>query len=213
MAGLTIASFGLTEAEFGASEREVRVIHSHPASHVDYMPGAASMSIKMIVNAETDLILRAQIVGSDGVDKRIDVLATATFAGLRASQLSDLELAYAPQFGSAKDPVNMLGYIDRNLAIVESGSSMQWHELRGVADEPAIVDVRTPAEFAAGSIPGAVNIPLDELRRRLTQIESSRVAIYCRVGQRGHIAVSLLRERGFDAVNLDGGYLTWAASR
>ncbi len=206
--GLTIASFGMTEQ---TADRPVRVIHTHPASHATYYPGAETMTIKLVVDAATDLILGAQIIGGQGVDKRIDVLATAASAGLTASALADLELAYAPQYGSAKDPINMLGYVARNRREGQD-RSIQWHELAHELESGAVlVDVRTPEEFASGAIPGAVNISLDELRNRVHELGTGRVIVHCQVGQRGHTAANLLTHLGFDAINLDGGYLTWLA--
>jgi len=132
-------------------------------------------------------------------------------AGLTASALADLELAYAPQFGSAKDPINMLGYVARNLRDGLT-TSIQWHELDEELEGGAmLVDVRTPAEFDRGAIPGSINIPLDDLRDRAHELGSARIVVHCQVGQRGHTAASLLRHLEFDAVNLDGGYRTWLA--
>jgi NADPH-dependent 2,4-dienoyl-CoA reductase/sulfur reductase-like enzyme/rhodanese-related sulfurtransferase len=207
--GLTIASFGATERALAAADRAVRIIHTHPASHATYYPGAETMSIKLIVNAVTDAILGAQIIGAGGVDKRLDVLVTAASAGVTASALADLELAYAPQYGSAKDAINMLGYVARNR---RDGlmRSIQWHELADELEAGAVlVDVRTPEEFAGGAIADAVNIPLDDLRSRVAEIADRRVIVHCQVGQRGHTAASLLTHLGIDAVNLDGGYRTW----
>lgn len=209
--GLTIASFGETETSLRAAGRPVRIIHTHPASHAGYYPGAETMALKLLVDPATDRILGAQAVGGDGVDKRIDVLVTATIAGLTASELADLELAYAPQFGSAKDPVNMLGYVARNLHDGVT-ASIQWHELDAALERGAVlVDVRTPAEHARGAIPGAVNLPLDELREHAPELAGRRVVVHCQVGQRGHTAAALLGQLGIDVVNLDGGYLTWRA--
>jgi NADPH-dependent 2,4-dienoyl-CoA reductase/sulfur reductase-like enzyme/rhodanese-related sulfurtransferase len=209
--GLAVASVGLTEAALLASGRDIRVIHTHPASHATYYPGAQSMALKLIADAATDAILGAQAVGGAGVDRRIDVIATAMSAGLPASRLASLELAYAPQFGSAKDPVNMLGYIAGNLRTGQE-RTVQWHDLAAELNAGALlVDVRTEAEFAAGSIPDAMNIPLDDLRTRLGELGRQRVIVHCQVGQRGHTAASLLRQMGIDAINLDGGYRTWVA--
>lgn len=209
--GVTVASTGANERDLRAAGREVRIIHTHPASHAGYYPGAESMSIKLLVDAATDLILGAQIVGGSGIDKRIDVIATAMSAGLTASSLADLELAYAPQFGSAKDAINMLGYVDSNLRDGLS-RSIQWHELESERESGAVlIDVRTPSEFEAGSIPGALNIPLDNLRDRAYELGSARIIVHCQVGQRGHTAASLLTHLHLDAVNLDGGYRTWLA--
>ncbi|WP_040437397.1 FAD-dependent oxidoreductase [Aestuariimicrobium kwangyangense] len=210
--GLTVAVTGLNEKRLRAAGRPVRVIHTHPASHASYYPGAETMSIKLLVDPDTDAILGAQAVGGDGVDKRIDVIATAIAGGLTASDLADLELAYAPPYGSAKDPVNMLGYVDQNLATGLT-RSIQWHELAdAMAAGEAVIDVRTEGEFAAGAIPGAINLPLDELRERLTELPEGPLVVHCAVGVRGHAGARLLAEHGRESRNLDGGYKTWVVS-
>lgn len=209
--GSTVALVGWSERRLVAAGRPHRTIHTHPASHATYYPGAESMAIKLLVDAETDRILGAQIVGGAGVDKRIDVIAVAMAAGLTATALSQLELAYAPQYGSAKDPVNMIGYVAENLA-TGTTRTLQWHELPSAVDAGAVVvDVRTPAEYATGAIPGSRNIPLDELRARHVELLGRPVVVHCQVGQRGHIAARLLTQLGHDVRNLDGGYRTWAA--
>ncbi len=211
--GATVAFVGWSERRLIADGRAHRVIHTHPASHATYYPGAQAMAMKLLVDPASALILGAQIVGGDGVDKRIDVIAVAMAAGLTASALSQLELAYAPQYGSAKDPVNMIGYVAQNLA-EGTTDAVQWHELPAALDAgAALVDVRTPAEFAAGAIPGAVNLPLDELRERHGEIADGPVIVHCQVGQRGHTAARLLTQLGYDVRNLDGGYRTWLAGR
>ncbi len=211
--GITIAATGWNEKLLRAEGREIRVIHTHPASHTAYYPGAQSMSLKLVIDANTDEILGAQGVGGDGVDKRIDVISTAMAGGLTASELSDLELAYAPQFSSAKDPVNMLGYVALN-ALEGLTRSVQWHELEEeLAGGAVLIDVRTAREYAEGAIPGSINIPLDDIRARIAQIPQRRLIVHCKVGQRGHTAARLLAQLGRDAVNLDGGYLTWSAGR
>ncbi|WP_431969869.1 FAD-dependent oxidoreductase [Nocardia sp. bgisy134] len=203
------ARTGWSETRLQAAGRPFRVLHSHPLAHAGYYPGARAMSMKLLIDPETDAILGAQAVGGEGVDKRIDVLATAMAGGIPASRLMDLELAYAPQFGSAKDPVNMLGYMADNLRI-GALRTVQWHEIDEViAAGSHLVDVRSPEEFAAGSIPGARNIPLDELRERVDEIPQGSVLVFCQVGQRGNSATRVLTQRGRQAVNLDGGYRTW----
>ncbi len=207
--GLQAASTGWSEKRAKAAGRAVRVIHTHPADHAGYYPGAKGMSLKLVVDAETDAILGAQGVGEAGVDKRIDVIATAMRGGLTASDLADLELAYAPQFGSAKDPVNMLGFIAQNLVdgLVET---IQWHEIDAAAAEGVqVIDVRTASEYERGSYPGAVNIPLDELRERLDEVEAESI-VHCQVGLRGYLAARVLAQHGRRARNLDGGYRTWS---
>lgn len=213
-----IGAFGLATAIAGLSERAAKragiahqIIHLHPSSHAGYYPGAKRLSLKVLFEPKTGRLLGAQANGEDGVDKRIDVLATAIYAGLTVDDLMDLELAYAPQFGSAKDAINQAGYVGNN---VWSGNTptIQWHDLVAAQAQGAVViDVRTATENAAGSIPGAVNIPVDELRDHASELVGQDVIVHCAVGQRGHTAVQLLKGHGVTARNLDGGYITWRA--
>ncbi len=210
--GLQVATTGWNEKRLRAAGVPYRAIHTHPASHAGYYPGSEPMSLKLLVDPDTDQILGAQGVGRDGVDKRIDVIATAMTGDLTASALADLELAYAPQFASAKDPVNMLGHVADNLR-TGTTSSIQWHELdAALAAGATLIDVRTPAEHEAGSIPGALLFPLDDLRDRADELPDGRLVAHCAVGIRGHTAVRLLTQLGRDVANLDGGYKTWAAA-
>lgn len=205
------AKVGWSERQLVAAGRAHRVIHTHPASHATYYPGAQPMSMKLLVEPTTDAILGAQVVGGEGVDKRTDVIAVAMAGGITASGLARLELAYAPQFGSAKDPINQLGYVADNL---RSGTTrtVQWHELDAALHAGAtLVDVRSEGEHAAGAIPEAINIPVDELRDRLQELPDGPLIVHCQVGQRGHTAARILAQRGRDVRNLDGGYRTWAA--
>ena len=209
---LMIAATGWNEKRLSTSGREFKVIHTHPNSHAGYYPGAKQMALKLIFDPKSGEILGAQGVGSEGVDKRIDVIATAIRGGITAPELADLELAYAPPFGSAKDPINMLGYIAENMM---SGllDTAQWHEIDEFRDRGfQLVDVRTPSEYAAGFIPGAISIPVDEIRSRASELLNKDLLVNCQVGQRGHTASMLLKELGFNAINLDGGYLTWSNS-
>ena len=209
---LMIAATGWNEKRLSASGRDFKVIHTHPNSHAGYYPGAKQMALKMIFDAKTGEILGAQGVGVEGVDKRIDVIATAIRGGITAPELADLELAYAPPFGSAKDPINMLGYIAENMmtGLLETA---QWSQIDEFEDRGfLLVDVRTSSEYAAGSIPGALSMPVDEIRNRVAELTNKDVLVHCQVGQRGHTATMLLKELGFNAVNLDGGYLTWINS-
>lgn len=209
--GLQVATTGWNEKRLRAAGRPYRAIHTHPAAHATYYPGAASISLKLLVDPETDQIVGAQGVGEDGVDKRIDVIATAMAAKLPAAQLAQLELSYAPPFGSAKDPVNMLGYIDRNNSTGMTETA-QWHELADLLQAGwHLVDVRTKDEFNSGNIPGAINIPLDELRDRLTELPDGPLLVHCQVGLRGHLAARILAQHGRQVRNLDGGYRTWYA--
>lgn len=210
--GLSAGSVGWNERRARAAGKNLRVIHLHPANHAGYYPGAETIHLKVVVDADTDLILGAQAVGGQGVDKRIDVIATAMRAGLTATDLADLELAYAPQFGSAKDPINMAGFINDNMVAGER--TFQWYELDdALADGWTLVDVRTPKEFDRGQIPGAVNIPVDDLRERIDELRAKKVLVHCQVGLRGHVACTLLDNLGIEAANLDGGYVTWGHGR
>ncbi len=209
--GLQVATTGWNEKRLRAAGRPYRAIHTHPASHAGYYPGADGMSLKLLVDPRTDAILGAQGIGEGGVDKRIDVLATAITGGITASALAGLELAYAPQFSSAKDPVNMLGYIAENLRLGTS-TTIQWHELdEALSSGATLLDVRTAQEHAAGAIPGALLFPVDELRDRLDEIPGGPLIVHCAVGLRGHTAARLLAQAGREVRNLDGGYRTWAA--
>jgi NADPH-dependent 2,4-dienoyl-CoA reductase/sulfur reductase-like enzyme/rhodanese-related sulfurtransferase len=208
----TAAMTGWNEKRLQAAGRPYRCIHSHPMSHATYYPGAEQMSLKLIFDPVDGTILGAQAVGGAGVDKRIDILATALSAGMHAGALADLELAYAPPFSSAKDPVNMLGYMAENILSGEC-DVIEPSELPGLIDSGwTLVDVREPDEHAAGSIPGSINLPLDTLRREVTALGSGPIAVYCLVGQRGHTATEYLHRIGRVARNLDGGYKTWLAA-
>ena len=209
---LTIATTGWNEKRLVAAARPYIAIHNHPASHAGYYPGAQSMSLKLLVDPISHEILGVQGVGREGVDKRIDVISTAMRGGITAPELADLELAYAPPFSSAKDPVNMLGYMAEN---VLSGltPTAQWSEVGAkVAEGYSILDVRSVGEVEQGTLPGALNIPIDEIRERKAEIPKGKILVTCQVGQRGHAVTRLLREWGYEAINLDGGYLTWSNS-
>jgi NADPH-dependent 2,4-dienoyl-CoA reductase/sulfur reductase-like enzyme/rhodanese-related sulfurtransferase len=209
---LMIATTGWNEKRLIAQNRPYLAIHTHPNSHAGYYPDAKQMALKLLFDPKTGEILGAQGVGIEGVDKRIDVIATAIRGGITAPELADLELAYAPPFGSAKDPVNMLGYIAENLisGLVETA---QWNQIDEFVEKGFdLIDVRSTGEFGRGSIPGARNIPVDEIRGRASELTNKDILVNCQVGQRGHTATMLLKELGFNAVNLDGGYLTWSNS-
>jgi NADPH-dependent 2,4-dienoyl-CoA reductase/sulfur reductase-like enzyme/rhodanese-related sulfurtransferase len=224
-----LGAFGFAVGITGLSERAAikagikhQVIHVHPNNHAGYYPGAKRVSMKVLFDPETGLILGAQAHGEDGVDKRIDVIATAMHAnasagggsrgGLTIDDLMDLELAYAPQFGSAKDAINIAGYVGNN---VFNGTTptLQWHELEAARAAGAqVIDVRSPHEHGAGHIPGTINIPVDELRDRLGEVQLEDVVVYCAVGQRGHIATQILKANSAKVRNLDGGYSTWSVA-
>jgi len=209
---LMIATTGWNEKRLKAAGRSYTTIHSHPNSHAGYYPDAKQMTLKLIFEPKTGEILGAQGVGIEGVDKRIDVIATAIRGDITAPELADLELAYAPPFGSAKDPVNMLGYMAENVisGLIETAQWSQIEEFRNKGYE--LIDVRTEAEFDRGTIPGAKSMPVDSIRERKSELTNKNLLVTCQVGQRGHTASLLLKELGFNAVNLDGGYLLWSNS-
>lgn len=209
---LMIATTGWNEKRLKATGRRHQSIHTHPNSHAGYYPDAKQMTLKLIFEPTTGEILGAQGVGLEGVDKRIDVIATAMRGGITAPELADLELAYAPPFGSAKDPVNMLGYIAENL-ISGLVHTAQWNEIEDFTSRGyELIDVRSAGEFSRGHIPGAKNISVDEIRERRAELDHKDLLVHCQVGQRGHTASLLLQELGFNPINLDGGYLTWSNS-
>jgi CoA-disulfide reductase len=212
---LTVASTGHNEKilkrnnlEYG-KDYKVSIIHSK--SHAGYYPGAIPMAIKLIFTSEGK-ILGAQIVGYDGVDKRIDVIATAIRFGGTVYDLKELELAYAPPFSSAKDPVNMAGFTAENILNGDM-DVIHWHEMDKLAkDNTIIVDVREPIEREMGYIEGSVNIPVNQLRNRMSELDKNKlIVIYCAVGLRGYIAARILMQNGFTNVkNLSGGYTTYS---
>ena len=209
---LTVATTGWNEKKAKAADLDYIVAHTHPSHHAGYYPGAQGMSIKIIVDKKTQEILGAQAVGREGVDKRIDVIATAMRGGLTAPELADLELAYAPPYGSAKDPVNMLGYISENV-LNGVTPTVQWSEVNSLVSQGwTVVDVRSKGEFDRGHIPNSINISIDEIRERINEVPKEKILVTCQVGQRGHAATRLLREMGYNALNLDGGYMTWSHS-
>ena len=207
--GMAAALTGLTEGLAQRMGITHKVIHLHPSSHAGYYPGAERVSLKVLFDPETGKLLGAQGIGRDGVDKRIDVIATAIYAGLTIDDLMNLELSYAPAFGSAKDAINQTGYVGNN---VREGKTpnIQWHEVEAAQDSGAIVvDVRTSDEHQAGNIPGAILMPVDELRNHVEELKGKDVIVTCAVGQRGHTATQILRSHGIKVRNLDGGYTTW----
>lgn len=211
--------FDLTAAVTGLSEKSAKRLgipyqksYTHSASHASYYPGAYPMSIKILFAPDTGKLLGAQVIGRDGVDKRIDVFATALRHGLTVEDLSELELAYAPPYGSAKDPVNIAGFTALN--IMEKRMPVFFAEEVAAADRSrqVLLDVRTKDEFEQGSISGCVHIPLDDLRNRLGELDKSKeILVFCQVGLRGYLATRILLQNGFAAKNLSGGYKTWSA--
>jgi NADPH-dependent 2,4-dienoyl-CoA reductase/sulfur reductase-like enzyme/peroxiredoxin family protein/rhodanese-related sulfurtransferase/TusA-related sulfurtransferase len=209
--------FDLTAAVTGINEKTARKLcipyiksYTHSLSHAGYYPGAAPMTVKLLFAPDTGLVLGAQIIGTEGVDKRIDVLALAVRQQMTVEDLTEQELAYAPPYGSAKDPVNMAGFVAENIL---SGLMPVFYAEDLESRDPAstvLIDVRDQEEIESGMIPGAVHIPLNRLRSRLGELDTSKEYwIYCRVGLRGYIAQRQLLQEGFRAKNLSGGYTTW----
>lgn len=209
--GCTAAMTGSSEKALRRSGKDFRKIYIHPANHAGYYPGAQGMSLKLLFEPLTGAILGAQAVGGEGVDKRIDVVAVAIQAGLTVYDLEETELCYAPQYGSAKDPVNMAGFVASGLLRGDHPQiDIETFLAMPAEQRPLLVDVRMASEFAAGQIPGAINLPVDELRGRLAELPKEKpIAVYCQVGQRGYLATRILRQHGFDAVNIGGGYKTY----
>jgi NADPH-dependent 2,4-dienoyl-CoA reductase/sulfur reductase-like enzyme/rhodanese-related sulfurtransferase len=209
--------FGMTVACTGASEKtlrrvgmDYRKVYLHPGHHAGYFPGAQPIDIKLLYAPADGRILGAQAVGREGTEKRVDVLAMAIQAGMTVFDLEEAELCYAPQFGAAKDPVNMAGMIAAN-ALRGDAPIVYWEDLD--LEQVNLVDVREESEFERGHVAGAINVPLSQLRQRMGDLPGDRpLWIYCQVGQRGYYATRTLRQSGFDAYNLTGGFKTYEAS-
>jgi NADPH-dependent 2,4-dienoyl-CoA reductase/sulfur reductase-like enzyme/peroxiredoxin family protein/rhodanese-related sulfurtransferase/TusA-related sulfurtransferase len=210
---LTVAVTGLNEKSAQRSGIPYVKSYTHSTSHASYYPGAFPLSIKLLFSPGSGTILGGQVFGKDGVDKRIDVLATAIRHGLTVYDLGDLELAYAPPYGSAKDAVNIAGFVGQN--ILDKRMPVFYPE-DVAAYDPArqvLLDVRTKDEHEQGAIPASLLVPLDSLRGRLGDIDKSKeILVYCQVGLRGYLATRILLENGYTARNLSGGYKTWSAS-
>lgn len=205
---LTVASTGINEKTAKKLNLNYDKSFTYSANHASYYPGAVNMSIKTIFEKATGSILGAQIVGYDGCDKRCDVLATAIRAGMTAKDLTKLELCYAPPFGSAKDPVNMAGFVIENIlnGLVKN---CHWHDIKNLPKDGSVIllDTRTPIEYENGHIEGFINIPLDSLRGRMDELDKSKpVYVTCQIGLRGYVAARILSQNGFDVYNLSGGY-------
>ncbi|MNI01963.1 Coenzyme A disulfide reductase [compost metagenome] len=211
-----IKVFGMTGATTGSNEKTLKTLgvdyHTvivHPASHASYYPGSSSITLKLLFTPEGK-IMGAQAIGYEGVDKRIDDIAVAIHFGGSISDLTELELSYAPPYSSAKDPVNMAGYAAENIinGRVKTFTYDQWSERH--SDHSILVDVRTELEHRNGNIPGSLNIPVDELRQRKNELDPSKeIWVYCQVGLRGYTASQILRQIGFNVKNLSGGYKTY----
>lgn len=217
--GTSIAKvFDLTVAAAGANAKLLkregiayRSSYTHSASHAGYYPGAVPMSIKILFSPEDGKLLGAQIVGFDGVDKRIEMLAQVIQRKGTVYDLTELEQAYAPPYSSAKDPVNMAGYVAENI-LTKKVEIIGWRDIAQLSSETILIDVRTTDEYSLGSIPGAINIPVDELRSRLSELPKNKpIVVTCAIGLRGYLAYRILAQHGYkDIRNLSGGYKTWS---
>lgn len=210
---LTGAATGMNERQLAQANMSYQVIHIHPASHATYYPGAEPIALKLLFQ-EDGRILGAQAFGREGVDKRIDVIATMIRMGGTVDDLAELELAYAPPYSSAKDPVNMAGFVAQNvlrgLTTVFTAEQLDHMDLQNIQ----LIDVRSEAEFRRGAIPGAKHIPIDSLRDRLEELDRDReVLVYCQVGLRGYTASRILAQKGFQVRNLSGGYQTYEMTK
>ena len=210
-----VGVLGLTVATTGASEKGLRragatdygVVYLHPGHHAGYYPGAMPIHLKLLYSRGDGRVLGAQAVGHEGVDKRIDVIATMIQMGGTVHDLAEVELCYAPQFGAAKDPVNVAGMIAAN-ALRGDMPLADWSEIGRTS--AALLDVREPDEFARGHLEGAVNLPLSELRHHVGDVPRGReVWVYCAAGQRAYYAQRLLMQHGLDVRNLSGGFTTY----
>ncbi len=207
--------FDLTVASTGINEKKARQLgldydksFTYSANHASYYPGAVNMSIKVLFEKNTGRILGAQVVGYDGSDKRCDVFATAIRANMTAQDLCDLELCYAPPYGSAKDPVNMAGYVIQNI-ITGKVQNFHWHDVKDLPRDESVtlLDIRTSLEYENGHINGFINIPLDHIRSRIYELDKNKtVYVTCQVGLRGYVAARILMQNGFQVYNLSGGY-------
>ncbi len=206
---LAVGMTGMSEKALKRVGRTYEKIYVHPASHAGYYPGATQMSLKLLFDPTNGKVLGAQCVGADGVDKRIDVLAVAIRAGMTVYDLEELELSYAPPFGSAKDPINYAGFVAANVLRKEVGIC-HVADVTNLSPKQMLLDVRTTPEVQQGTIPGSIHIPLDELRSRLGELPRDKeIMAFCQVGMRGYLACRILSQNGIACRNLSGGYKTY----
>jgi len=206
---LDIGMTGLNEKTARKMQLLYEKVYIHPASHASYYPGAHPISMKLLFDPSDGKVLGAQAVGADGVDKRIDIIAVAIRAGMSVFDLEELELSYAPPYGSAKDPINYAGFVGANIL---NGDVDVFHSELACAPEEhqVLLDVRNPPELAGGSIPGAINIPLPDLRKKLRKLDKKKeYLVFCQVGLRGYNACRILTQNGFQCRNLSGGFKTF----
>ncbi|EOB4969873.1 FAD-dependent oxidoreductase [Vibrio fluvialis] len=207
---LAVASTGKNEKQLKRAGIEYEKVYVHTASHASYYPGAEIVSFKMLFDPKSGKIFGAQAVGQDGIDKRIDVMAVAQRAGMTVEQLQHLELTYAPPYGSAKDVINQAAFVATNI-MKGDAKAIHFDEIDSLTDEQVLLDVRNPGELQnVGYLPGAINIPVDQLRQRMNELPKDKeIIIYCQVGLRGNVAYRQLVNNGYKARNLLGGYRTY----
>jgi len=207
---MTVATAGTAAKHLAKAGIEHIVSTTHSGSHASYYPGAAQMHIQIAFSPDDGRLLHAQIAGYEGVDKRIDLLSSVIQRGSTIFELTEMEHAYAPPFSSAKDPVNIAGFVAENI-MTGKMKPVYWNQLEQLTADDVLIDVRTEKEYNAGTIPGALHFPVDELRQHLDSIPRDRdIYVFCEVGQRGYLAQRILNQNGFDQVkNLSGGYSTW----
>lgn len=208
---IIVASTGVNEKTLKQLGLPFKGIHIHPTNHASYYPGSGVISMKVLFNPETEEIYGGQAIGSEGTEKRIDVLSTAIHAKMKITELKNLDLAYAPPFSSAKDPINMIGFVADNL-LKHMVQTITWSDMQELASKGAyIVDVREEAEYILEYLPGSVNIPLSQIRGRLDEIpKDQEIYVYCHVGQRGYAATRILMQHGYHVKNLDGGLKSYS---
>ncbi|MBL4278196.1 pyridine nucleotide-disulfide oxidoreductase family protein [Vibrio fluvialis] len=211
---LAVASTGKNEKQLKRAGIEYEKVYVHTASHASYYPGAEVVSFKMLFDPASGKIFGAQAVGKDGIDKRIDVMAVAQRAGMTVEQLQHLELTYAPPYGSAKDVINQAAFVATNI-MKGDAKAIHFDEIDSLTDEQVLLDVRNPGELQnVGYLPGAINIPVDQLRQRMNELPKDKeIIIYCQVGLRGNVAYRQLVNNGYKARNLLGGYRTYAFAK
>ncbi|MCX6206876.1 MAG: FAD-dependent oxidoreductase [Bacteroidetes bacterium] len=209
---LTIAVAGVASKHLSAAKIEHLVSTTHSGSHAGYYPGSEQMTIQINFTPEDGKLLGAQIIGTDGVDKRIDTLSSVIQRGSNIEELTEFEHAYAPPYSSAKDPVNMAGFVAENI-IQKRLRVIPWSAVDQISSEDVLVDVRTSLEYLDGNIPGSINIPVDELRNRLGELDPDKnIYIYCQIGLRGYLAQRIMLQNGFlNVQNISGGYKLWLA--
>ncbi len=209
---LTVAVAGVASKHLAVAKMEHLTSTTHSGSHAGYYPGSEQMTIQINFSPADGKLLGAQIIGTEGVDKRIDTLSSVIQRGSTIDELTEFEHAYAPPYSSAKDPVNMAGFVAENI-MQNRLKVIPWNAVKSIKEDDLLIDVRTQLEFINGNIPGAINIPIDELRGRLEELDKEKnIYIYCQIGLRGYLAQRILLQNGFENVmNVSGGYKLWSA--